>query len=205
MFECIATDSYRLAKKEIKFLNNNFNEINIVVPSKNVNDLIKLLEDEEDVIKLSVFNNKVLFKYKNIYFQSSLLNGSYPNTNNLIPNEFEIIIEANTNEFFNVIDRASLLTQAKEKNIIQLEIKDNNLIITSQSLEIGKVEEKMECENIENKNLIISFSAKYMLEALKTIKGDKITLLLNGEIKPIIIKDKESNDLTQLILPIKTY
>lgn len=205
IFECIATDSYRLAKKAVKVPTTLASEVNIVVPSKNVNDLIKIIEEENEELKLSVFNNKVLFKYKNLLFQSSLLNGSYPNTDNLIPKDFEISIEADTNEFYDVIDRASLLTQAKEKNIIQLEIKENNLIITSQSLEIGRVEETMSCNNINNKNLKISFSAKYMLEALRTIKSKNISLLLNGEIKPIILKDKDSSDLTQLILPIKTY
>lgn len=203
LFECIATDSYRLAKKELK-LGSKMKEVNIVIPSKNVNELIKIIEDDDEV-RLSIFNNKIIFGYKNIIFQSSLLNGSYPNTDNLIPKNFEIIVEANTEEFYDVIDRASLLTQAKEKNIIQLEIKENTILVTSQSAEIGKVEEKMSCTNINNTNLIISFSAKYMLEALRTINGNTILLNLNGDIKPIIIKDKNNSDLTQLILPIKTY
>lgn len=203
LFECIATDSYRLAKKELK-LGSKMKEVNIVIPSKNVNELIKIIEDDDEV-RLSIFNNKIIFGYKNIIFQSSLLNGSYPNTDNLIPKNFEIIVEANTEEFYDVIDRASLLTQAKEKNIIQLEIKENTILVTSQSAEIGKVEEKMSCTNINNTNLTISFSAKYMLEALRTINGNTILLNLNGDIKPIIIKDKNNSDLTQLILPIKTY
>ena len=205
LFICTATDSYRLAKKELILPESVENEMNIVIPSKNVNDLIKLIEDDNETLEIHIFSNKVLFKYKDILFQSSLLNGSYPNTENLIPKEFEIILEADATEFYNVIDRASLLTQVKEKNIIQLEINNDILTITSNSPEIGKVEEKMECKNINNKNLKISFSAKYMLEALKTITDQNLSILLNGEIKPIIIKNLNNKDLTQLILPIKTY
>lgn len=202
-FECIATDSYRLAKKELK-LGSKMKEVNIVIPSKNVNELIKIIESDEE-LRLSIFHNKIIFGYKNILFQSSLLNGSYPNTDNLIPKTFDIVVEAKKEEFYDVIDRASLLAQSKEKNIIQLEIKDNLLLVTSQSAEIGKVEEKMACKNLNNSNLTISFSAKYMLEAIRTINGNDILLQLNGDIKPIIIKDKNQNDLIQLILPIKTY
>ncbi|NCC71720.1 DNA polymerase III subunit beta, partial [bacterium] len=128
-----------------------------------------------------------------------------PNTENLIPSENTIKFEANLNELYNVIDRVSLLTQIKEKNIVQLEMKKDKLIITSNSPEIGKSEEIMTIKNLTNNDIKISFSAKYMLEALKTFTTEKIILLLNGEIKPIIIKETESGNLVQLILPIKTY
>ena len=143
--------------------------------------------------------------YKNLLFQSSLLNGTYPNTDNLIPREHSIKFEANLADLYNAIDRVSLLTQSKEKNIVQLEMKGNNLTITSNSPEIGKSEEVMLVENLTNNEIKISFSAKYMLDALKTFDKEKIILLLNGEIKPIIVKEDENGELIQLILPIKTY
>lgn len=204
LFECTATDSYRLAKVAFKLPTNSKNVVNIVVPSRSINDFIKLITNESE-ISLSVHSNKVLFKINNIMFQTSLLNGSYPNTDNLIPKKFEYTIDVDSNNFFNVIDRASLLAQAKEKNIIQMSINNNILKITSQSQEIGKVEEKMECVNETGKDINISFSAKYMLDAIKTVKGSKIQILLNGEIQPIIIKSKDNKNLTQLILPIKTF
>ena len=70
---------------------------------------------------------------------------------------------------------------------------------------MGKVEEKLNVENETNNSIKISFSAKYMLEALKTFKDEKIMILLNGDIKPIVIKSTEDETLIQLILPIKTY
>ena len=205
ILEVIATDSYRLAKRMYNFSNNELSNINIVIPAKNINELVKIIEDEEEILELHIFGNKLLFKYKNILFQSSLLNGTYPNTDNLIPSIFDITVEANLNDFYNVIDRASILTQSKDKNIIQMELNNNQIIVTSSSSEIGRVEEKMECINVNSSNLIISFSAKYMLEALKIFNCENIKILLNGDIKPIIIKNSENDDLVQLILPIKTY
>ena len=151
------------------------------------------------------FSNKVLFKYENILFQSSLLNGTYPNTDTLIPTDFETKLLVNLTDFYDVVDRASLLTQVKDKNIVQLEIKDSNIIITSSSPEIGKVEEVMAVKILSGSNMKISFSAKYMMDALKSFVSEEVIIMLNGEIKPIIIKETEEGDLTQLILPIKTY
>ena len=82
---------------------------------------------------------------------------------------------------------------------------DNQMVINSYASEIGKVEEKLDIETSNDANIDISFSAKYMLDALKTMKDDDILILLNGEVKPIVIKSVTDESLIQLILPIKTY
>lgn len=202
--ECIATDSYRLAKKNIKLTTPFDNDINIVIPGRNIIELDKILNDDGN-IEMHIFTNKVLFKYKNIIFQTNLLNGTYPNTSNLIPNEFEIIVNAKLSDFASAIDRAALLTQGKDKNIVKMKIKNSNMIINSYASEIGKVEEKLFIETSTDATIDISFSAKYMLDALKTIKDEDILILLNGEVKPIVIKSVKDESLIQLILPIKTY
>ena len=204
ILECIATDSYRLAKKTVTLTGASDNDINMVIPGKNILELDKIINDDVDM-ELHVFSNKVLFKYKNIIFQSNLLAGNYPNTNNLIPTNFEYMMSTNLNDFYNAIDRASLVTQSKDKNIVKMTLSGKKLIINSYASEIGKVEETIDVEcNVEN-DISVSFSAKYMLEALKTFKDEKIMILLNGDIKPIVIKSTEDETLIQLILPIKTY
>jgi len=204
VFECIATDSYRLAKKNVKLDVPCEEEINIVVPGKNIIEFDKIITEDKDV-EMHIFTNKILFKYKNIIFQSNLLSGTYPNTNNLIPNDFAIIVNIDLNKYFSAIDRAALLTQNKEKNIVKMRIKDNKMIINSYVSEIGKVEEKLDVETSPDANIDISFSAKYMMEALKTMKDEEILILLNGEVKPIVIKSINDESLIQLILPVKTY
>lgn len=202
--ECIATDSYRLAKKNIKLDTPFVEDINIVIPGKNIIELDKIINDKENV-EMHIFSNKVLFKYKNIIFQTNLLSGTYPNTSNLIPQEFDIIVNTKLNDFASAIDRAALLTQGKDKNIVKMRIKNNNMIINSYASEVGQVEEQLEIETSIDAQIDISFSAKYMLDALKTIKDENILILLNGEIKPIVIKSVKDESLIQLILPIKTY
>jgi DNA polymerase-3 subunit beta len=204
ILECIATDSYRLAKKTIKIAENVLEDINIVIPGKNILELDKILTDDKP-LEIHIFSNKILFKYENIIFQSNLLAGTYPNTSNLIPTEFSIMLNTNLREYFDAIDRAALLTESKDKNIVKMHLEKGILTISSSASEIGKVEETLNVESNTDETLDISFSARYMIEALKTFKDEQILILLNGEVKPIVIKSTSDESLIQLILPIKTY
>lgn len=202
--ECSATDSYRLALKKIKLDKKLENDINIIIPSKNLNELYKLLTDifDED-IELHIFNNKIIFKFNNILFQSRLISGNYPNTTNLIPSDILFDLRVSKREFFNMVDRASILNNDKDNNVITLEIDNNMLKITSMSLEIGKVEEKLQVTC--NDKIKISFSSRYMMDALRTISTEDVILSFVGEVKPILLKEDDNDDLIGLILPIRTY
>jgi len=205
IMECTATDSYRLAYKKVQ-LNQTISEnINIIIPTRNLNELIKLLSEDEELINIHIFNNKIIFKFGTIIFMSRLINGTYPDTSKLIPNEFKTAISVNLRDFFNSIDRASLLTNEADKNTIKLNIDDNQIILTSNIPEIGNVTEKVQIIDMNNSNIKIAFSSKYIMDALKVLDCEEVKLLFNGEDKPIILKNPESEDIIQLILPIRTY
>ena len=206
ILECNSTDSYRLARKVVNLDTKENENYNIVIPSHNILEFVRILdEDEESNVELHISNNKVLFMYKNLKFQSRLINGTYPNTSNLMPKEDFLIISTKLSDIYGVIDRASILTSDKENNIVTLETDGNLLTLKSSSQEIGRVEEKMNIEKNNDENIKISFSAKYMMEALKSFNTENIELHFVGEIKPILVKSKEDETLTQLVLPIRTY
>lgn len=205
IMECNSTDSYRLARRVINIKDSVDDNYNIVIPSKNLLEFIKIMDDSDANIELHIFNNKIIIKYQNLLFQSRLISGTYPNTSNLIPNEFILNIKVKVNELYNVIDRASILTSDKEKNIVTFEIDGNKMFVKSSSAEIGRVEEKMNIEKDNNENIKISFVAKYMMEALKSFNDDEVEISFVGEVKPIILKSNKDEGLTQLVLPIRTY
>lgn len=205
LMECTATDSYRLSKKVIKLDNTVDNLINIVIPARNISELIKIIDDNDDNVYIHIFSNKILFEYDNILFQSRLLSGNFPDTSRLIPTEFKFEIKADLEELYQVIDRASLLTSEKDKNVIKFETNGNLLTISSNTPEIGKVEEKLSIIKNTTEDIKIAFSSKYMMDALKTISSKSVVLNLNTDISPIILKNEEDETLTELLLPIKTY
>ena len=205
ILECNSTDSYRLARKIVKLNTISEENYNIVIPSHNILEFSRIIDDEDSDIELHIFNNKILFKTGNLKFESRLINGTYPNTSNLLPDDSYLVVSTNLNAFYDVIDRVSILTSDKEKNIVTLETKGDILVLKSSSVEIGRVEEKMTITKNNSENIKISFSAKYMMEALKSFSTETVDIHFVGEIKPILIKSSEDETLTQLVLPIRTY
>ncbi len=205
ILECNCTDSYRLARKVLTLKDSVENDYNLVIPSKNIIEVSKLLTDDELDVELHIFNNKILFKYDNVLFQSRLINGTFPNTANLLPKDSMLKISVRVEDLYNVIDRVSILTSDKEKNVVTLETNGNILTMKSSSAEIGRVEEKMPIEKDNNEDITISFSARYVMEALKVIDSEQCEISFVGEVNPIIFKGNESEDLLQLVLPIRTY
>ena len=205
ILECNSTDSYRLARKVVKLDKESEENYNIVIPSHNIVEFCKILSEDDEIVELHIFNNKILFKTGNLKFESRLINGTYPNTSNLLPDDSLLVVSTKLADFYDVIDRVSILTSDKEKNIVTLETNDNMLILRSSSAEVGRVEEKMPITKNNNENIKISFSAKYMMEALKSFSTETVDIHFVGEIKPILIKSSEDESLTQLVLPIRTY
>jgi len=201
--EVIATDSYRLAKKSIKIDKVLDDVVNIVIPGKNLMELSKIVDDDKENIELHVFENKILFKYKNILFLSRLLAGTYPATSSIIPTEFKVCVECDCYTLYGMIDRASLLTSDRDKNTIKLELMNKELTVSSNSPEIGKVYEKMLVDSDDE--ISISFSSKYMLDCIKSFGTTKISLYMNSDSSPIIVKSSDDESLVELVLPIKTY
>lgn len=205
ILECNSTDSYRLARKVVKLDKESEENYNIVIPSHNIVEFCKIISEDDEIVELHIFNNKILFKTGNLKFESRLINGTYPNTSNLLPDDSLLVVSTKLADFYDVIDRVSILTSDKEKNIVTLETTDEWLILRSSSAEIGRVEEKMPITKNNSENIKISFSAKYMMEALKSFSTETVDIHFVGEIKPILIKSNEDTTLTQLVLPIRTY
>ena len=205
ILECTTTDSYRLAKKTVK-LNDSLSEsVNIIVPSKNLIELERMLNDSDELIEIHIFNNKIIFKFDNILMMSRLINGNYPDTNKLIPSEFESVLTLNLADFYQAIDRASLLTSEFDKNTIKLNFEGSTINISSNIPEIGHVEETVSCLTNNEARFKVAFSSKYMLDALKSFDSNEVCLNFNGEEKPILITNPENDDIIQLIVPVKTY
>ena len=165
----------------------------------------RLLTDDDKDIELQIFKNKMLFKYDNILFQSRLINGNFPNTANLLPKESFLKLTVNVDNLYDVIDRVSILTSDKEKNVVTLETSGNTLTMKSSSAEIGRVEENMQIKKDKEEDIKISFSARYVMEALKVLDEKECEISFVGEVNPIIFKGLGNDELIQLVLPIRTY
>ncbi|WP_338787899.1 DNA polymerase III subunit beta [Metabacillus sp. FJAT-53654] len=203
---CIATDSHRLALRKAAINTESQNLYNVVIPGKSLSELSKILDDTSDLIEIVITENQVLFKAKNLLFFSRLLDGNYPDTSRLIPSESKTNMTINSKEFLQAIDRASLLAKEARNNVVKLStITDGMVEISSNSPEIGKVSEEIQSSEIQGEELKISFSAKYVMDALKALEGTEIIINFTGAMRPFVIRTTQDDSMLQLILPVRTY
>ncbi len=203
--ECVVTDSYRLTKKVLNLEDTVEESHNIIIPKKNILDFTKVISISDNTIKIHIFNDKILFETDNTLFQSRLIAGSYPQTSKSIPKEFNLVINVDRKGFYNIIEQASILNNDKDKNIVSINIKGNELFAQSISNEKGTAKMKMNIDNNSKEEVSISFSARFMMDALNALSTDIVEISFINEVKPIILKNDKKDNLIQLILPIRTY
>ncbi|WP_214528365.1 DNA polymerase III subunit beta [Staphylococcus pseudintermedius] len=201
---CTATDSHRLAVRKLK-LEEEIEDKNVIIPGKALAELNKIMTDSEDHIDIFFASNQVLFRVGNVNFISRLLEGHYPDTSRLFPENYEIKLGLNNSDFYHAIDRASLLAREGGNNVIKLSTGDTQIELSSTAPEIGTVKEEVTANDVEGGNLKISFNSKYMMDALKAIDNEEVEVEFFGTMKPFILKPKDDDTVTQLILPIRTY
>ncbi|AIF41929.1 DNA polymerase III subunit beta [Virgibacillus sp. SK37] len=201
-----ATDSHRLASREVPVSDSNTAFPSVVVPGKSLNELNKILDDTEEPVEISVTNNQILFRAKNLNFLSRLLDGNYPETSRLIPEQSKTVLYAKTKELLNTIDRASLLAKEERNNVVRLNTQGDKVInITGNSPEVGTVSEEIVVQSMEGEELKISFSSKYMIDALKAIEYEEVKVEFTGAMRPFIIRPANEDPILQLILPVRTF
>jgi DNA polymerase-3 subunit beta len=202
----VATDRHRLSQAEAVVPDATGLELkNVVISGQNLNELLKLLPDQNTLIDMVVTDNQILFRLGRISFYTRLLDGTYPDTSKIIPQQFKSELLINTKLFMDAIDRAYLLSREEKTNIVRLQtLADGTLEIGSSMSDLGKMTEQLEVVNFTGEPLKISFNSKYMLDALKTIESEQLSIGFTGAMSPIIVKPAADTNLLHLILPYRT-
>jgi DNA polymerase-3 subunit beta len=202
----IGCDRHRLATRDIQIENQHLQNFhNIVISGKTLNELSKILPDQNSLIDIVISDNQVLFKIHSILFYTRILDGTYPDTSKLIPQSYQTQLVVSTKELADAIDRAYLLSREDKTNIVKMVMNEDQTIeISSTSSELGKVTDQLKLTQISGDLLRISFNSKYMLDALKVIDSDYIQIGFTGAMQPIIIRPEDGTSILQLILPYRT-
>ncbi|MBJ8090980.1 DNA polymerase III subunit beta [Bacillus cereus] len=202
---CAATDSHRLALREITI--SSHAKLNCVVPSSTISELLKLMNSNSNLVYIYLSESHIIFKFGTITLYSRLIEGKYPNISGLIPNESQTVINIDRKQILQGVDRSSLLASEWANNNVNLEIIDESTIqISSNASQIGKISETQQIDAIHGeKQLNISFDGRYMVDTLKAIKEDRVTLSFGGSMRPILIEAGEQSAAVYLISPVRTY
>ena len=198
---CIATDSYRLAQVSMPIEDDI--QFNIVIPKKSLNQIIHIIEKDE-MIDLYVSDRKVLFVIGQYLVLTRLIDGTYPNTSRLVEDQGSYTMSINSSALLGAISRASLLSD-EQSNIVKLTMSPDENVLSSYSQEIGSVEENLTKAFYKGEPMTISFSAKYLADAIRSIGTETIQLRFTEKMRPFQITGLDVNDNIQVVLPVRTY
>jgi DNA polymerase-3 subunit beta len=204
LIKLAATDSFRLAEKylEINSNNKNLKGQSIIIPQRTIQEVNRILGEEEVEVEIILSGNQVLFDLGYAQVISRLIEGQYPDYQQIIPDNFQTQVVVNRGELINNIKVASLFSGKINDVKISINPKKSFLEILSKDVDIGENKSKIEAE-IEGKNQEIIFNHRYLLDGLNNIFSDKVVLGLNDSAKPVVVRPVGDISYTYVIMPIK--
>lgn len=207
-----ATDSFRLGEKTI-ILKNKVKikgEKSLIVPQKTIEEIINIFGEKDVDLHISFTSDQILFEsfidntnHSEIQLISKLIEGDYPDYHSIIPKETKIKITLSTKELIKQVKAAGLFGGKINEVKINIHPKDKNIEFLSSDSDLGDYQSFLDGK-IEGKELSISFNHKFLLEGLNNIRSSEVSLELNSDDNPGIIKPIGDDTYFYIIMPIKT-
>ena len=200
----VATDSARLAKKEVEA---EISEVfNTTVPVRTFQEIARSITDE-DKITLYINDRRILVELKDTIISSVLLPGTYPNVKNIIPKNFLYTLEVDANDLIKTIETANVFSASTgEKGAtIRCYMSQENVVFRCSSDQNGNSSVMLNVFKYTGERLEISFKCEYVLSAVKALKTSEVLLCFQGEMKPFVIIGKNDPSVIQLLTPVKTH
>ncbi len=194
----VATDGRRLAYVEKPIEGETTKPFQIIVPIKAINELIKILEVGK--VKLIQNQNQVIFQVGDTYLASRLIEGHFPNYEQVIPKEEKTIGSVNRQAFLSAVKRAALFT-SQDAQAVKLDFVKNKILVSSHSPNLGEVKEELDAE-VTGDDVTIGFNPHYLLDVLKNTNIENISLSLTKPDKPGLVKTGDDNYL-YVVMPMQ--
>ena len=198
-FKVVSLDGHRISIRKIT-LKNEYVPTKVIVPGKTLIEISKILSGEmEDEVRIYFTDKHILFEFDNTIVLSRLIEGEYYKINQMLSGDYETKFTINRKVFLECIDRATLLIKESEKKPIILGITESAIELRVNS-NIGSMNEEMDIVK-EGKNILIGFNPKFLMEALRVIDDEEVTIFMTNPKAPCFIKNAEENYI-YLILPV---
>ncbi|MCF2683600.1 DNA polymerase III subunit beta [Faecalicatena contorta] len=195
----ISLDGHRISIRRID-LKDDVADKKLVVPGKTLIEISKILSGEaESMVEISYTNNHIVFEFDHTIVVSRLIEGDYFRIDQMLSSDYETKVRINKKELLSCIDRATLLVKEGDKKPIIIHIGDELMELKIKS-QIGSMNEEIMITK-EGKDLLIGFNPKFLIDALRVIDDEEVTLYLMNAKAPCFIRDDEESYI-YLILPV---
>ncbi len=200
-FVVVGTDGHRLASVFTDMDLTFDDELKIIVPRKSAMELRKILTNIDDEIKFDITKNHVLFNFQNKEFLTKLIEGSYPNYDQVIPQGNDKIMLLNRVEFMNTLRRVSVMSRERS-HAVRFDIKDKELLISSADPEIGEANDRISID-YQGDESTFGFNARYILDVLESMELPDVVFELFDTVSPTLLKEKDNDNYKCVVMPMR--
>ncbi len=197
----VATDSYRLAEKVITLSSKIKEDKKIIVPTRTMQELNRILGEFSGSVDISFSENQILFQIGDVYLISRLIEGSFPSYEQIIPKTNEIKAVLNLSDFIEVVKTVNLFAREAANNV-KINIRSKGEVEITSQAQIGDVDSIIEAK-VTGPDGEIAFNVKYLLDGLTNIKSQKVSLEINGKLNPGVLRPIDGKDYVYIIMPLK--
>jgi len=206
----VGIDGFRLSKKIIRLEKGPITDLKIIIPSKSLLDLAKIitdLADDKDTVNIFLLKekNQIIFKLKEITLSSRLLEGEFPDYKQIIPTEKVVNISINKAPFSNCVKIVNIFARnvLGNKTFFSILADSKKLQLSTKVMDMGNNETQAELNTITGENYETAYNAKYLTEMLNSISGDVVSFESNGTKAPGVFKDSADENYLHVIMPMR--
>lgn len=205
----VASDTHRLAYYNYQLVQNDLDPFNFIIPTRTVNELLRLLDDDEDPIDISFSDNNVIFTKGNILLLSRLIEGQYPNYEQVVPKQFSTTMDINSHILTTTLERARTMPTDEKLKIhhVQFFIQEKEITVNAFSEAMGEIEELIEDFTIQGDlDYRIAFNTNYFLDIMKIYDAecDRINVQMSGALGPALITNPDKDYYLYVLVPLRT-
>jgi len=201
----VAVDGFRISYRRVDLPDgsaNLDNPVSIVVPAKALHEISRILpNDAEDTVTFSFSDKRIIFELPEFTFVSRLLEGEFIRYDQIFNEDFTTNVTIDREVFLSALERAILVARDNKKTPVKLDIKENSIILTSNT-ETGTAYDEISAE-VDGDSLEIAFNPRYLMDALKVIDEERVIARFTTGLSPCIIRGVESDQAKYLVLPLR--
>lgn len=195
----VATDSFRLAEKKIT-LSDQVKEFQpVIIPFKNVGELVKVFDGLEDDLRIEANKNQISFYTDNIHFTSRVIDGNFPDYEQIMPKKFKTEIILEREELLNALKLSNIFSDKYNQIDLIISPTDQTVEISSQNQEVGENNVTLRGVSVMGEELKMSFNAKYILDCFQSINSKQFALKFD---RPLLIEGVGDKSFRYLIMPV---
>ncbi len=196
----VSTDSFRLAEKRVK-VKDSIDFPSVIVPAKNVADIIRTLDGLSDDIKVLFDKNQIAFESKDIYLMSRVIDATFPDYRQIIPKSFVTEVVILKQDFVDSLKTSNVFSDKFNQVNVKALPSKKSFVISTKNSDVGEYTNSLD-SSITGQDVDINFNHKYIADCFQSIDADSLVLSISGANKPLVLKGVSDKSFTYLVMPM---